>query len=163
MKNIIRDVILYILSITLFFAVYVCIFKISIIALYILLAFFCVYCICMNVSWKSIRELKKYEQKLIKCGLDNKDYNKILCLSLATLLSTYFCIFLVSLVPLYTYEIWFIAVFPCILLNVLPASSVLEEYFELTRKKLPFLLFFILIIIICCSLGIFISHLFFSN
>lgn len=161
MKNIIRDVILYILSITLFFAVYVCIFKISIIALYIFLILFCVYGICMNISWKSTRELKKYEQKLVKCGLDNKDYNKILYISLATLLSTYFCIFSVSLIPLYTYEIWFITVFPCILLNILPASSVLEEYFELTRKRLPFLLFFILIIIICCSLGIFISHLFF--
>ncbi len=162
MKNIIRDVILYILSITLFFAVYVCIFKISIIALYIFLILFCVYGICMNISWKSTRELKKYEQKLVKCGLDNKDYNKILYISLATLLSTYFCIFSVSLIPLYTYEIWFITVFPCILLNILPASSVLEEYFELTRKRLPFLLFFILIIIICCSLGIFISHLFFK-
>ena len=161
MKNIIRDVILYILSITLFFAVYVCIFKISIITLYIFLILFCVYGICMNISWKSTRELKKYEQKLVKCGLDNKDYNKILYISLATLLSTYFCIFSVSLIPLYTYEIWFITVFPCILLNILPASSVLEEYFELTRKRLPFLLFFILIIIICCSLGIFISHLFF--
>ena len=109
-----------------------------------------------------MEELKKYEQKSIHFGLENKDYNKILYFSLTTLFPTYFCAFLVSLVPLYTYEVWFITVFPCIFLNILPASSGLEEYFGLTRKKLPFLLFFSLLIVICCSLGIIISHIFFK-
>ena len=150
------------MSITLFSCVYIGMFKISVIAVCVLLFFFCAYGACMGVSWKGMKELKKYEQKLIHFGLDNKDSAKILRFSLITLLPTYFCVFLVSLVPLYTYEIWFISVFPCILLNSLPASSVLEEYCRLTRKKLPFLSFFVLLVIVCCSFGIIISHLFFK-
>jgi len=162
MKRIISNIILFILSITLFSCVYIGVFKVSVIAVCVLLGFFCAYGMCMGASWKSTEELKKCEQKLIHFGLDNKDYNKILFFSSTTLLPTYFCIFLVSLVPVYTYEIWFLTVFPCILLNILPASSVLEEYFGLTRKKLPFLLLFLLIVIICCSSGIILSYLFFK-
>jgi len=162
MKRIISNIILFTLSITFFFCVYVGVFKVSVIAVCILLIFFCAYGMCMGASWKSMEGLKKCEQKLIHFGLDNKDYNKILCFSLTTLLPTYFCVFLVSLVPLYTYEIWFITVFPCILLNILPANSVLEEYFGLTRKKLHFLLLFLFIVTVSCSSGIILSHLFFK-
>ena len=162
MKRTISNIILFILSITLVSCVYISMFKISITAVCILLFFFCAYGACMGASWKSMEELKKYEQKLIRFGLDNKDSAKILRFSLIALLPTYFCVFLVSLVPLYTYEIWFISVFPCIFLNSLPASTVLEEYRGLTRKKLPFLAFFVLLVITCCSLGIIISHSFFK-
>jgi len=126
------------------------------------LFFFGAYGACMGVSWKSMEEIKKHEQKLIHFGLDDKDSVKILCFSLITLLPACFCIFLVSLVPLYTYDIWFITAFPCILLNFLPASTVMKEYRSLTRKKLPFLASFTLLVIACCSLGITISHLFFK-
>ena len=84
----------------------------------IFLALFFAYGMCMGESWKSMEKLKEYEQKLIHFGLDHKDYNRILYFSLTTLLPTYFCVFLVSLVPLYTYEVWFITVFPCILLKI---------------------------------------------
>lgn len=160
MKRIISNIILFIFSVTFFSCVYVGVFKVSVIAVCILLVFFCAYGMCMGVAWKSMGKLKEYEQKLIHFGLDNKDYNKILCFSLTMLLPTCFCVFLVSLIPLYTYETWFITVFPCILLNLLPASSVYEEYFGLTRKKRPFLLLSLLIVIICCSLGIILSHSF---
>ena len=162
MKRIISNIILFVLSITFFSCVYVGVFKISVVAVCILLAFFFAYGMCMGASWKSMKELKKCGQKLIHFGLDNKDYKKILWFSLTTLFPTYFCVFLVSLIPLYAYEIWFVTVFPCILLNVMPASSVLEEYFVLTHKKLRFLLFFSLIVIACCSSGIIISHLLFK-
>ena len=162
MKHIIRNIILFILSITFFFCTYVYAFKISVVAICILLALFFVYGMCMGKSWKSMEKLKKYEQKLIHFGLDHKDYNRILYFSLTTLLPTYFCVFLVSSVPLYTYEVWFISVFPCIFLNILPANSVWKECFELTNKKAPFLLLFLLIVIICGGLGIIISNLFFK-
>ena len=162
MKRTISNIILFALSITLFSCVYIGMFKISVIAVCALLFFFFAYGACMGVAWKSAKELKKFEQKLIHFGLDNKDSAKILRFSLITLLPTYFCIFLVSLVPLYTYEIWFISVFPCILLNSLPASSVLEEYCGLTRKKLPFLLFFVLLVIVCCGSGILVSRMLFK-
>ncbi len=162
MKRVISNMILFALSITLFSCVYVGAFKVSVIAVWILLLFFCAYGVCMAASWKSMEELKKYEQKRIHFGLDNKDYNKILCFSFTTLLPTFFCVFLVSLIPLYTYELWFITVFPCILLNILPASSVLEDYFGLTHKKLPFILLFLLMVVLCCCSGIMLSYLFFN-
>ena len=161
MKRIISNILLFILSITFFSCVYVGVFKVSVVVICILLVFFFAYGMFMGVSFKSMEELKKCEQKLIHFGLDNKDYNKILYFSLTMLLPMYFCVFLVSLVPLYTYEVWFITVFPCICLNILPASSALDEYFGLTHKKLPFLLLSLLIVIICCSSGIILSHLFF--
>ena len=160
MKRFISNIVLFIFSIALVSYVYMGIFKMSGITVCILFVFFCTYGVCMGASWKSMEELKKYEQKLIHLGLDNKDCNKILCFSLTTLLPTYFCVFLLSLIPLYTYEVWFITIFPCIFLNILPANSVWEECFELTNKKAPFLLLFLLIVIICGGLGIIISNLF---
>ncbi len=162
MKRIISNIILFVLSITILSCVYIGMFKISVTAVCILLCFFGAYGACMGVSWKSMGEIKKYEQKLIHFGLDDKDSVKTLLFSLITLLPTYFCVFLVSLVPIYTYEIWFLTSFPCIVLNFLPASTVLEEYRSLTRKKLPFLASFTLLVITCSGLGITISHLFFK-
>ena len=162
MKRFISNIVLFFLSITLFSYVYIGMFKMSAVAVCILFAFFCAYGVCMGASWKSMEELKKCEQKLIHFGLENKDCNKILCFSLTTLLPTYFCVFLVSLIPLYTYEVWFVTVFPCMFLNILPANSVWKEYFELTNKRAPFLLLFLLIVILCCGSGIIISNLFFK-
>ena len=107
-----------------------------------------------------MEKLKKYEQKLIYFELNKKDKLNILFYSLTTLSPLFFCVFLVSLVPLYTYEVWLITVFPCIILNCLPASSTMEEYYGLTHKKYPFVILFLLITIICCLLGIIASHLF---
>ncbi len=88
-----------------------------------------------------------------------KDDRRILRFSLLTLFPTYFCMILVSSVPLYTYAVWFITVFPCILLNCLPMSSVPEEYHGLTRKKTPFLACYILITAVLCLMAVLGSHL----
>lgn len=160
MKRIIGQVVLFVLSFTLFACIYIGVFKISLIAFLILLTVLALYSVCMGICEKSMQELKKYEQKLIHYGLNEKDHPKILMFSLFTLFPAYFCVVLVTLVPLYTYEVWFITVFPCILLNCLPMSSVLEEYYGLTRKKLPFLACIILITTLLCFIGIFVSNLF---
>ncbi len=154
MKRVVINILLFAVSITFLCLVYIGLFKISVAAICVLLAFFALYALCMGLSWKSMKELKKYEQKLIHFGLNKRDFSKILWFSMSTLLPSFFCVALVSFVPLFTYEVWFITVFPCILLNCLPASSVLEEYYGLTRKKLPFLALFITFTIVFCVVGV---------
>jgi hypothetical protein len=159
MKRIIGQIALFVLSFTLFACIYIGVFKISVTAFLILLAIMALYSVCMGIGEKSMQELKKYEQKQIHFGLNEKDHPKILLFSLFTLFPAFFCVVLVTLVPLYTYEVWLITVFPCILLNCLPMSSVLEEYHGLTRRKIPFLVCSILITALLCFIGIIVSHL----
>ena len=159
MKRIIGQIALFVLSFAFFACIYIGVFKISVTAFLILLAIMALYSVCMGIGEKSMQELKKYEQKLIHFGLNEKDHPKILLFSLFTLFPAFFCVVLVTLVPLYTYEVWLITVFPCILLNCLPMSSVLEEYHGLTRRKIPFLVCSILITALLCFIGIIVSHL----
>ena len=160
MKRMIGNILLFLLSITLFICIYVGLFRMSLSVVGILLVIFALYGSCMGAGWKSMEELKKYERKAVHFGLTRQDESKILLFSLTTLCPSYFCMILVSLVPLYTHEIWFITVFPCILLNCLPASSILEEYHGLTHSKLPFVAYFMLLTIVCCLLGVLLSNLF---
>lgn len=157
MKRIISSIILFILSITFLACIYVSVFNVSVTAICILVLFFAIYGFCMDSSWKSMKKLKEYENKLIHFELTSKDDARILLFSLKTLFPTYFCVFLVSLIPLYRYEVWFITVFPCIFINCLPAISVLDEYYGLTHKKLPFITLFFIIIAIFSLVGIIIS------
>ena len=99
------------------------------------------------------------KKKLIHFGLDEGDGRRILLFSLLTLFPAWFCVILVSAVPLYAYTVWLITVFPCILLNCLPMSSVLEEYHGLTRRKAPFLVCCVLITAVLCLVGVVGSHL----
>lgn len=159
MKRIIGNILLFVVSMSLFCCVYIGLFKVSVTTILILLAFFALYACCMGLGWKSIEELKKYEKKQVRVGLVESDYSKILLFCLTSLMPTYFCVFLVSLVPLFTYSIWFITVFPAILLNCLPVSSVLDEYYCLTHKKAPFLLIFISLTLACCLVGVVLINL----
>lgn len=161
MKSIIRNIIFFVFSITFFCFLYIGVFKISVDVICILFVFFALYGCILGFSWKSMKQLKKFEQKLIHFGLNKDDNQKILLFSLTTLSPMLFCVLLVSCVPLFTYEVWFITVLPCIILNCLPASSVLEEYYGLTRKKLPFILSFLFLTAICCLSGVFVAGAFF--
>ena len=154
MKRMIGNILLFILSITVFCCIYVGLFKMSPAMVGLLLVIFALYGACMGAGWKSMEQLKKFERKAVHFGLTRKDESKILLYSLATLCPSYFCVILVSLIPLYTHEIWFITVFPCIMLNCLPASSVLEEYYGLTHSKLSFVVYFLLLTVACCLLGV---------
>ena len=157
MIRIILNVILFLISITFFSYVYIYIFKVPLHVILIILLIFVVYGFIMGWGEKSIRELKKYEQKLIHFGLNKKDESKILLFSLTALSPTYLCVILVSSIPLYTYEVWFITAFPCIILNCIPASSVLDEYHGLVRKKFPFLIMLCSAILLCCLIGVIVA------
>ena len=154
MKRFIGQILLFVLSVTFFSCIYIGVFKMSVTAVCILLAILAMYAVCMGIGEKGMRELRKYEQKLIHFGLDGEDDRKILLSSLLTLCPAWFCVILVSAVPLYAYTVWLITVFPCILLNCLPMSSVLEEYHGLTRRKAPFLVCCFLITAVLCLTGV---------
>lgn len=160
-KSLLRDIILFTLIVVLVSCIYIGVFKISIFAICILFIFFSIYLLCTCMALKSADELKKYEKKLIHIGLVKQDYLKILYYSLATLSPTYLCLFLVSLFPIYRYEVWLIFVFPCIVVSWIPASSILDEYNILTRKKIPFVLCFVACIVTFCVLGVVIGRIFF--
>ena len=159
MKRIISNILLFVVSLTFFAYVFVRVFYISVLTVCILFLIFALYGFCMGLGWKSIENLKKYEQKLIHFGLTKKDDVGVLISSLTTLMPTYFCVALVSLIPIYTYEIWFMTVFPCIILNCLPASSILSEYYGLTHKRFPFLILFFVFTIVFCFVGVLVSSL----
>ena len=160
MKRIIISTVTFLFSITFFFVIYIGVLKSSPKALSILWIIFILYGICMGIGWESMDKIRRYEQRAVHFGLTEKDYPKILLYSLTSLSSTYLCVTLVSLIPLTTYHVWFITVFPCIFFNCLPATTVLGEYYGLTHKKLPFVLCFAILVTMCCFCGILISHLF---
>jgi len=154
MIRIIRNIVLFLMSTAFFSCIYIYIFKVQLYVIFIILLIFLVYGFIMGLGEKGIRELQKYEQKLIHFGLNEKDEAKILLFSLTALSPTYLCVILVSSVPLYTYEVWFITAFPCIILNCIPALSVLEEYHGLVNKKCLFLMLFSVVTFICCLIGV---------
>lgn len=160
MKRIIINSITFLLSIAFFCGIYIGVLKASASLLFILWIIFILYGFCMGIGWKSMDAIKNYEQRAVHFGLTERDHPKILLLSLTSLSSTYLCVALVSLVPLTTYHVWFITVFPCIILNCLPATTVLGEYYGLTHKRLPFVTWFLFSILTCCLLGVLISYLF---
>ena len=152
-KRILYQILLFLFSMCLLCWTYIKLFQMSALAVAVILLILLSYAACMGAGEKSIRQLKKYERKLIGGDLADGDNKKILLFSLSSLTPAYFCIILMSFVPLFTYEVWFITVFPCIILCILPAQSVLEEYRGLTRRKAPFLTAFAAIVAICCSIG----------
>ena len=91
MKRLIGQIILFVLSITFFSCIYIGVFKMSVTAVCILLAILALYALCMGIGERGMRELRKYEQKLIHFGLDEKDGRKILLFSLLTLCPAWFC------------------------------------------------------------------------
>lgn len=153
MKRFIISSIGFLSSIAFFCIVYIGIFNASASTLGILWIFFILYGLCMGFGWKSMDKIKMYEQRAVHFGLTQKDYPKILLFSLTSLVPAYLCVVLLSMIPLYRYEVWFMTVFPCVFFNCLPASTMLGEYYGLTRKKLPFILWFVFILAACCVTG----------
>ena len=157
MKRIVTYILLFLLSISLLYILYIDFLKISLSTVLILLAILLLYGFCMAFGEKGIREIKKQEQKLIHFELTPKDRSQTLYFALLSLFPTYFLCFLVSLFPVHSHGIWFLTVFPCIGLNCVPASSVFEDYNALTQKKVPFFVGFFSVTAACCLSGLLIS------
>ncbi|MBQ4046953.1 MAG: hypothetical protein IJC93_01100 [Clostridia bacterium] len=163
MKDTLRNIIMFVLSAAFFSLVYINAFKVSATAVAVSVIFLTLYGICIGLSQKSAEKLKHYEQKQIHFGLCKRDDRRILLFSLTTLSPMFLCIFLVSLIPLYTYEIWLITVLPAIVLNCIPAIGVLGEYYGLTRKRLPYILLCFLFTMLFCLVGVILSAVFLKS
>ena len=72
---------------------------------------------CVGAVGKSRKKLKEYEERLTHSTFDKKDYKSVLWNFITLLSPTYFAAFLVSFIPLYSYEVWFAVVFPCVIIN----------------------------------------------
>ena len=165
MKRIVGNVLLYVLSLIaaiIFGFLYIKVFKFSLVVIAAFFVFLAVYASFIAFGWKSMQKLNAYEQRLIHFGLNKEDESKVLFYSLSALSPMWLCIFLVSCIPLFTNGVWMVTIFPCIFLSCMPAATVLEEYYGLTRKKLPFVLLSVLFAVICCLLGIAVSNLVFN-
>ena len=154
MKQILKNILLGLLSIFLFSYTYIKIFNISLLAVVVILIIISLYALCMDGGEKSMKQLKKYEILRTHRDLTKNDCKNILFYSLTTLSPTYFCILLVSVIPIFTYEVWFVTVFPCIIIISMPMFSVIEVYHYLTKKKLPFIMLYSGIVIFILTAGI---------
>ena len=162
MKRIIGYLLLGVVSIAIFCCIYIRMFKISIAFIVVFSLFFIVYATVLGFGWKSMEQLKKYEKKAVHFGLDKEDDHRILFYSLTTLSPLILCVFLVSLIPLYTYKVWLITVFPCLIINCLPAITVLDEYRSLTQKRFPFVVCYLFLVVVSCLGGTLVSSLLFK-
>ncbi len=163
MKHILSNILLFALSLFLFIFIYVDRINIPVSLICVVGVIFFFYGLCMAWSWKSTQKIQAYEKRLIHFGLTPKDETRVLLFSLTTLTPMFFCDLIVSLIPLYTSEIWFISVFPCIFFTFITALGVLDEYYILTHRKAPFLVWFIIITIVICLIGIITSSLILSE
>ena len=154
MKQIAKNTLLGVFIISVFSFIFIKILKSSVLAVIVILTVICLYVVCMGVCEESMKQLKKYEIIQMRVELTQQQRLFVLFFSLTTLFPTYFCVLLVSVIPMFTYEVWFITVFPCLIIISMPMLSILEEYFILTKKKLPFLASFAAIVIVLLSVGI---------
>ncbi len=61
--------------------------------------------------------------------------------ALLTCLPLYFCELVVGMIPLFSYEVWFMTNLPVLILMAMPLSSVAEVWGDLKYKKAHFWLF----------------------
>ncbi len=93
------------------------------------------YAFASGVSVWGMTEMKKYEQIQNARGILPEDHPRLLLCAMMIPLPLHFCILLASLIPITTWEVWFITIFPCIFITLQPIRAVCDEYHFYTRKK----------------------------
>lgn len=93
------------------------------------------YGLTAGISAWGMTEMKKYEAIQNARGILPEDHPKILLCALTIPLPLHFCTLLASLIPITTWEVWFITIFPCIFLTFQPIRAVADVYDLYTRKK----------------------------
>lgn len=112
--------------------------------------------LCANtiaLSERGLKQLLNYEHKAVNLGLNEKDKKRILLNSVFSLANVYFSVALASIIPLFQYEIWFVTVFPIILISIIPIKAVADEYYLFTHKRGVFWCINIFIIVFLQILG----------
>ena len=97
-----------------------------------------------------IRSFQKMRKKIYHGGeLTVGEKKKLFGYSLAVLCPMYYCILIVSAIPLFSYEVWYVTIFPILVITGMPFSAVLDEFSAITGKKACFILVNIGITVIC--------------
>ena len=100
-----------------------------------------------GISAWGMTEMKKYEQIQNARGILPEDHPKLLLCALLIPLPLHFCTLLASLIPITTWEVWFITIFPCVFLTFQPIRAVGDVYDLYTRKKRLFWFLQIMIVL----------------
>jgi len=106
------------------------------------------YGIATAASAYGMTEMQKFEQIQNARGILPEDHPKLLFCALLIPLPLHFCTLLASLIPITTWEVWFITIFPCVFLTFQPIRAVGDVYDLYTRKKRLFWVLQIAIVLI---------------
>ena len=138
MKRLIYNILLFIGILLILFFAYRNIFDGHALPIILSVAFLILYGGAMWLGEIGMRRLKKYEYKAVRAELIPEDSPKIFGASLLSLCPIFFCICLASVFPIMVYEVWFITVFPCLIVSYFPIKEVFDVYRSLTREKVRF-------------------------
>ncbi len=153
MKKVILNIITFIICLALAIWFYLPIFQNNTIIAVAIMSLILIYGAAMSVSGYGMWKIKYYEIKAVHKGLSEKERKNILFYSVLTLCPTYYCLVLSSIFPMIGYEIWFLTVFPCLIIISLPIKTVAEEYYHFTHKKWLFLTVNLIIIVLVQIVG----------
>ena len=138
MKKFISNAVLLLLLVSVILYIYCGLLKIQYITIAFVVVFLISYMLAMAVGALGLNRLEGHIKKLMNDRIATNDFKKPLLFSVLALFPAYFCIALVSLIPITSYEIWLITVFPCITIVSIPACSVYGEYRLVANKKAVF-------------------------
>ena len=93
------------------------------------------YGLATAASSYGMTEMQKFEQIQAARGILPEDHPKLLLCALLIPLPLHFCTLLASLIPITTWEVWFITIFPCVFLTFQPIRAVGDVYDLYTGKK----------------------------
>ncbi len=151
MKNIIIKISMFAVICGIVLFVYRSLFNIPIVFILVVAATLILYGCAMGFSQFGMRKLIKYEKMYVYTNIPKKEYPKIMLCCVLAFLPIYFCIMLASLIPIFTYEVWFITIFPCLFISFIPAKEVYEAQYPLTHYKTSFWIIQVAIIIVLSS------------
>lgn len=109
--------------------------------------FLVLYGLTAAASTWGMQEIQKYETIRNARGILSEDHPKLLLCASVIPLPLHFCILLASLIPITTYEVWFVTIFPCIFITLQPIRAVCDVYQSFTYKKYRFWLIQLLIVL----------------
>ena len=152
MKNYIIKISMFAVVCGIVLFVYRSLFNIPIVFILVAAVALLLYGCAMGFSQFGMRKLIKYEKMYVYTNIPKKEYSKIMLCCVLALLPIYFCIMLASLIPIFTYEVWIITLFPCLFISLIPAKEVYEAQYPLTHFKIRFWIIQATIIIILSSM-----------
>ena len=149
MKRIIYNILLCLFALGLFAYTFIDIFGSSSTVIVIILVFLMLYMFCMWLNTESRKQLKKFYIKHKTTELTEEDCRKILFFAIATHSPIFLIVLLVSFIPMF----WMILLIPFSLLISITAKFVFDDYYYLTRKRLPFILALVSVFAVCMLTG----------